>query len=237
LTDVLLLHGAWCGAWCWDPVIDELARLGLRAAAPTLAAEDPAAGLEEYVEAGLAAVPETATPLVVGHSLAGVLLEPIARRRPGCALAYVAAFIPCDGMSLRDQWRAWPEMLVEGWSYGLSRDGADATRWTDLDAAAGRLFGACPADCAREAARHLRPQTWAISDARFAGSLAAPSSYISPSDDRLLESGWFRARARELLGVEAIEIDADHSPMLSRPRELARLLADAARAGASKRWS
>jgi hypothetical protein len=46
----------------------------------------------------------------------------------------------------------------------------------------------------------------------------------------LLDSGWLRARARELLGVEAIEVDADHSPMLSRPHELARLLADAAAA-------
>jgi len=227
LTDVLLLHGAWCGSWCWDAVVEELGRLGLHAVAPTLPAQDRAAGLEEHLDAALAPVAEAAAPLVVGHSLAGALLEPIARRHPSCGLVYVAAFIPCDGMSLREQWRTWPQMLVGGWSRGLSADGDDATRWTDLEAAADRLVGACPADRAREAARRLRPQAWAISDSRFAGSLTTPRSYISPSDDRLLKSGWFRARAREMLGVEAIEIDADHSPMLSRPRELARLIADA----------
>ena len=228
MTDVLLLHGAWCGSWCWDAVVDELARAGLRATAPTLPTQDRAAGLEELVAAALAPVSEAPAPLVVGHSLAGALLEPIARCRRTRGLVYVAAVIPCKGMSLREQWRAWPQMFVEGWSHGLSREHGGATRWTDLDAAADRLFGACPADRAREAARRLRPQTWAISDATFTGSLTTPCCYISPSGDRLLDPGWFRARAPQLLGVEAIEIDADHTPMLSRPRELAKLIAAAA---------
>lgn len=43
-------------------------------------------------------------------------------------------------------------------------------------------------------------------------------------DDRTLNPVWVRSSARQRLGVEAIEIGGGHSPFLTRPAELARLL-------------
>ena len=43
-------------------------------------------------------------------------------------------------------------------------------------------------------------------------------------DDRAINPVWVRSSARQRLGVEAIEIGGGHSPFLTRPAELARLL-------------
>ena len=43
-------------------------------------------------------------------------------------------------------------------------------------------------------------------------------------DDRAVSPDWSRAAARELLGVEPVELPGSHSPFLSRPAELADLL-------------
>jgi len=45
-----------------------------------------------------------------------------------------------------------------------------------------------------------------------------------------MNPAWQRRAARERLGVEAVEIDGGHTPMLSRPAELAQLIDTLARA-------
>jgi pimeloyl-ACP methyl ester carboxylesterase len=51
-----------------------------------------------------------------------------------------------------------------------------------------------------------------------------PSAYIVCRDDRAVNPDWARGAARERLGIEPVEIDGGHSPFLTRPAELARLL-------------
>jgi pimeloyl-ACP methyl ester carboxylesterase len=53
-----------------------------------------------------------------------------------------------------------------------------------------------------------------------------PSSYIVCAADRTIQPEWQRRIAREFLRVEPIEIAAGHCPHVSRPEELARVLAD-----------
>ena len=48
---------------------------------------------------------------------------------------------------------------------------------------------------------------------------------LACSRDRVVDPGWSRMRSRQRLGVEAVELDTDHSPMLSRPDELVDVLA------------
>jgi pimeloyl-ACP methyl ester carboxylesterase len=48
-------------------------------------------------------------------------------------------------------------------------------------------------------------------------------------EDRAIAVDWARRAARERLGVEPIELPGGHSPFLSRPGELAALLAEVAR--------
>jgi hypothetical protein len=41
VTTYALIHGAWHGAWCWEPLIPELERRGHRAVAVDLPCDDP----------------------------------------------------------------------------------------------------------------------------------------------------------------------------------------------------
>ena len=69
-----LVHGAWHGGWCWDPVRAELEARGHDVHTPDLPCEDGTAGVDEYA----AAVPPA--DVVVGHSLGG-LHDPSSSRR------------------------------------------------------------------------------------------------------------------------------------------------------------
>jgi pimeloyl-ACP methyl ester carboxylesterase len=53
---------------------------------------------------------------------------------------------------------------------------------------------------------------------------AIPTDYISGTLDRALNSAWWEEAAQTLLGVKPIRMDAGHSPHVSHPRELARLI-------------
>ena len=51
-----------------------------------------------------------------------------------------------------------------------------------------------------------------------------PADYILCQEDRIVGPSWSRKVAQERLGTQAIELPGGHSPMLSRPEELANLL-------------
>ena len=129
---VVLVHGAWHGAWCYQPVIPELLKRGLapftvdlpahglKARFPDGFGSDPArfaaapsphAGmtLDDYADAVLevvdAAVVAGAGPvMVVGHSMAGIALTAAAERAPEkiAKLVYLAAFMPMPGVPMVD---------------------------------------------------------------------------------------------------------------------------------------
>jgi pimeloyl-ACP methyl ester carboxylesterase len=79
---ILLLHGAWHGAWCWEPAMADLAERGLTAHAVSVRGHGASApaGLQSTivayandVRAAIAAV--GAPPVVVGHSAGGYVLQ------------------------------------------------------------------------------------------------------------------------------------------------------------------
>ncbi len=111
--------------------------------------------------------------------------------------------------------------------------------WTDLGddvwmvgprTATELFFSDVPRDLVAWAVARLRPQCYRVMQepTPLDAWPAVPSSYIVCRDDRALNPDWARAVARDRLGVEPIEIDGGHSPFLSRPAELARLIDEAA---------
>ncbi|HPJ72893.1 MAG TPA: alpha/beta fold hydrolase, partial [bacterium] len=89
--DVLLLHGGSHGAWCWEEVLRELERAGCRGHAPDLpgAGADPTPRASVTFESCLAAATAFIESegieefVLVGHSLAGILLPELAAAHPG----------------------------------------------------------------------------------------------------------------------------------------------------------
>lgn len=102
-TPVLMIHGAFCGPWSLDGLKDKFEVAGYEVTAPCLRFHDgspaPAAlgttGLGDYVadlEEEIAALNEP--PILVGHSMGGLLAQMLAARLPVAALILLAPSAP-----------------------------------------------------------------------------------------------------------------------------------------------
>ncbi|MFI6391581.1 alpha/beta fold hydrolase [Nonomuraea sp. NPDC050547] len=66
--------------------------------------------------------------------------------------------------------------------------------------------------------------TWPLSHGGAGGRAAwpdVPTRFLLCREDRWFEAAFMRRMARERLGVVPDEMDGGHSPMLSRPKDLA----------------
>ncbi len=90
----------------------------------------------------------------------------------------------------------------------------------------------CTPEDAAWAASRLGRQAWLPSTepCPLTALPDCPSAYIACAHDRVIDPAWQRRAAREQVGVEPVELEADHSPFLSRPALLADALASIARA-------
>ncbi len=213
-----LVHGGAHGAWCWERVQEELAALGHRGIAADLPCEDDDAGAAEYADVVVESLAAVDEPVVlVAHSLGGLTIPIVASRRPAARMIFLSALLPVPGKSLREQQETEPEMSFPytGGPAGLRNRFYHRARPEDADRAM-RLMRR----------QSLTPFTEITPLERWPD---VPSSYVLATEDRACNPEWSRRVARERLGVEAIELEgSDHSPFLSRPRELAGLLAELA---------
>jgi pimeloyl-ACP methyl ester carboxylesterase len=202
-----LVHGAWHGGWAWDGVRTELEERGHTVHAPDLPCEDVLAGIAEYASV----VP--AADVVVGHSLAGYTIPLV----PASLRVYLCALVPGAG---------YDGVFVTGFGHGRVRDELGRSYYPDAADAVRELQ--YPPEAAHYAGL-LRRQAPVSSDDDV-GIPDGPRAYVVCGRDAVIRPEWQRRVARELVGVEPVELDAGHSPMLSHPRELADILELLARA-------
>lgn len=234
MAQIVLVHGAWHGAWCWERIIPRLEALGHAVTAIDLpgATEDgvprAAVTLAAYAAAVAATLERLPEPAVlVGHSLGGMTLTQTAENVPHLIrkLVYIAALVPENGESsiavlgrLAPEFPRMPVVKIE--------DGAAL----ELDRAAvpNLLYGQCSAAdvawaSARLRANAVEPMIAPVrrSAARF-GSL--PRAYIECTKDNAVAPIAQRAMGAGQFGTEVARLDTDHSPFLSMPEELTALL-------------
>jgi pimeloyl-ACP methyl ester carboxylesterase len=222
VTTFALVHGAWHDAWCWSRLTPELEALGHTAIAMDLPCDDVEATFDDYADVVVSAIEDCGDDVVVvGHSLAGHTIPLVAAKRPVRHLVFLCSLVPEPGCSLFDQLRSDTDMLVAGYEKGL-----DGDRWVDRDLARDHMYADCSAEDVRMAWDHLRPQVLAPFIPPFAlDSIPdVARTYIVCAQDRLVNPSWSRAVVPKRLGVEAMELPGSHSPFLSRPKDLARLL-------------
>jgi pimeloyl-ACP methyl ester carboxylesterase len=245
VTDFVLVHGGWHGAWCWAFLVDELAARGHRAVTVDLPAESPSAGAAACAEVVLAALqgetppPAATTPeqwrtrregvpppgedvVLVGHSLAGLTIPLVAAAdRRIRHLVYLAAMLPDPGRSVADGGR----QTVRGLGRGLVQHEDGSSSWRPA-AAVEILYPDSPPQRAAWAAARLRRQHWRATTevTPLAAWPDVPATYIRCADDAVIDADWARRAMPERLGVEPVTLPGDHCPFLSRPAELADLL-------------
>ena len=215
-----LVHGGGFGAWCWDLVLPELEERGHRAVTIDLLPEHLAAGAAHCADRIHQVFAGYSDLVLVGHSLAGLIIPLVAARRPVQRLIFLHALLPRPGQSVLDQVKAEPDM------FNPEMFAAPAPFWEDKAVAARFLLHDCPTEVVDRAFRRLRPEPGMLG--RELSPLGAwpyvPSSYIVCTDDRTATPAWARRAARERLGIEPIELPGGHCPMLSCPGQLAEAL-------------
>jgi pimeloyl-ACP methyl ester carboxylesterase len=227
----VLVHGAWHGPWCWERLVGELERRGHRGVAVELPVEDTAADVTRYAELVARECEAVDGPVtVVGHSLAGVVLPRLALVRPVARYVFVCAAVPLPGHSFAEQFGLEP-LKAEPDMHATEDDELERSYWPDPEQAIAGLYHDCPRGLAEWAASKLRPQARAAAREPFrAAELpSVAGGFITTREDRMFDPGWMRRAARERLGMDPVELDGGHSPMLSRPAELAELVVALAR--------
>ncbi len=121
MKDIVLIHGAWHGSWCWDRVRRILERSGFRTAAPCLkgvgerkAELARGIGLEDHIADVMDAVRAAPGKVVLcGHSYGGMLIAAAAGRIPEkiAALVFLDAFLPKNGENLEP----YIQEEIDGW--------------------------------------------------------------------------------------------------------------------------
>lgn len=219
MATFLLVHGAWHDGSCWQAVGDALGARGHAALAPDLPCDDVEATYEDYARVAAAATAGIEEPVVVvGHSLAGSTIPLVPRLRPVALLVFLAAALPAFGR------RDHPTQIEPAFGASFGTDDLGRGVW-ERERAIHVMYDGLPPAVA-EAAATLRPQSWTPERVPYplVRMPDAPRAYALWRGDTVVRPAYSRWAARELLGVEALELEGGHFPMLADPSGLADLL-------------
>ena len=234
-ADVVLVHGAWHGGWCWRRVADLLIGRGHRVFTPTLtglgershlASPDIDLGVHVLDVVNLLRWEGLRDVVLVGHSYGGMVISGVVEAAaPGAigALVYLDAFVPEDGMSLLDyttaEGREGGPMVAEGEATGfVSPIPADVFAVNLADRAW------VDAQCTPQPYRTLT-QKLKLAGAR---ERIANKTYILATGYSGLAFPTFAAKVRADPAWRYHEIACGHDVMLDAPEDLASILHDAA---------
>lgn len=242
MSNFVLVHGAWHGAWCWSRVLPLLRKPGHSAHAVTLTGVgerahllSPAITLQTHINdvIGLIDAEELQDVILVVHSYAGMVGTGVADRlqeRNPCRishLVYLDASVPKPG-------EAWGDKHLP------------ETRQARIAAAAKHplsalpppdpaVFGLAGDDHAwvqrRQTPHPFAPYTEPLhfDTARVA---SIPRTFVDCTEPALATIAASRERARSALtwdgawlpGSRVVEMKTGHDPMVSAPAELAEIL-------------
>jgi pimeloyl-ACP methyl ester carboxylesterase len=220
MTTVVLVHGAYHGAWCWERLVPELTSRGLATLTPDLPCDDAGAGLAEYAEVVDAAVGDSDDLMLVGHSLGGSTIPLIAARRPVRQMVFLCSVPIPPGPPVVGQLPSlvWPAYLA------APRFHDEMGRELMANQSARELFfdDVDEPEALRAVAR-LRPQAQRplIEPSPLRSWPDVPYRVILTADDRVVSV----TAAQSWLGAHgALILPGSHSPFLSRPAALADML-------------
>jgi pimeloyl-ACP methyl ester carboxylesterase len=215
------VHGGGDVGWAWHLVERELRGLGHETVAPDLPCDINTAGLVDYADAVVDAIGDRREVIVVGHSYGGFTAPLVADRVHADALVLVAAMIPAPGETPAAWWANTGHR--EAAAEQAERDGG----LTGSDDPFVAYYHDVPRPLAELALSKARDESEVAYSTAWPLEAwpAVPTKVVLGSEDRLFPVAFMRRLVAERLGIVADEIAAGHYVPLSRPRELAGLLA------------
>jgi pimeloyl-ACP methyl ester carboxylesterase len=228
MADIVLVHGAWHGSWCWRRVLPLLWLAGHRVVPVTLSGLgerahelSPEITLATHIQDVVTAMraEECSGAVLVGHSYAGMVVTGAADRlgEEVGRLVYVDGIVPMSG-------EAWstrnPASVKAERRAAIERHGF-------LPPPPPSAFGLTGAD-ADWVERRQTPQPAGVYDDplhfdadRWA---ALPRTFVDCTTPALPTIDPSRELVRSQPGWEVVELDTGHDPMISAPADLAAAL-------------
>lgn len=229
---VVLIHGAWHGAWCFSALQQELDRRGV----PSYALDLPGHGASVENLRDLAGDAEAVCdflqvlaergitdPVLVGHSYGGAVISQAAASGLAVdSLVYLAAFALQAGESVMSTLATFPHHEVALGS--AIQMGDDGTSILDPSAARLALYGSCDESTIDAAVSRLTPQPMATMVQALTDSALGRiySTYVVCSQDQAVHPAHQEIMA--LRCSNSITLDTDHSPFISMVNETADII-------------
>lgn len=226
---VLLVHGAWHGAWCWErvtPLLDAK-RIPWRAVGLPTCDEKRStpATLHDDAATVRAALDAIDGPVVVcGHSYGGFVITEGAAGHPAVRrLVYLAAYMPDERETLISLTASEPSATI----LGALKPRPDGRTFVDPDQLTDIFFNDCEPAAAAWAVANVSAMFTPANDLPTAFAWRdTPSVYIVTSRDNAVPPALQRRMSAHASRV--LEWDTSHSPFISQPHLVADLLASLA---------
>jgi pimeloyl-ACP methyl ester carboxylesterase len=224
VRNIVLVHGAWADGAGWKGVYDILVNHGYKVSI----VQEPETSFKDDVAATKRMIAQQDGPcVVVAHSYGGAVITEAANDPKVVALVYVAAHMPDAGENEADDGKRFPSDLSKSGAIKKTPDG-----FTYLDPAQFHEYFAADLS-AEQAAFMARSQVFNYAE-NFNAVITTPawrskpSWMVVPTKDRTINPDlerWYAARAKS----QKVEVSgASHCVYVSRPKEVAAVIEDAA---------
>jgi len=227
VRNVVLVHGAFADGSSYAKVIPLLRAKGFH----VTAVQNPLSSLAEDVAVTRRALALQDGPVIlVGHSWGGMVVSEAGNDPKVVGLVYIAAIVPDDGQTANDVLKPYPptpglgHMAPDAAGYlSLTRQGIEEDFVPDLPAGERFLVFATQGPWNSTALAEKVPSpAWKT----------RPSWFIAVND-RILPADYEQVIAKHI-NARTTTLPSGHVPMLSRPKEVAAVIIDAAnKAGAA----
>lgn len=232
VRNIVLVHGAWVDASGWKPVYDILTRDGFN----VTMVQEPETSFAADVAATKRVLDRQNGPtILVGHSYGGSVITQAGVHPNVVGLVYVAAHAPDVGEDEAALGRKMPSVLAQ--TSGAIKRTPDGFTYLDLEQFP-KLFAP---DLPRERAEFVARSQVLTAASVFSTPLSEaawktkPTWAVVAGDDQIINPDlerWYYARAKsrttEIMG-------ASHAVYESHPKEVAAVIADAARNAQNER--
>ncbi|KAF0806551.1 putative alkyl salicylate esterase [Alcanivorax xiamenensis] len=239
MNHVILIHGAWAGAWVWEALSPLLEKGGCHVHALDLPGNghndippDPVTFEDcvAYVEAELDRLPQPA--FLVAHSGGGVIATQAAENRHAkvAGIVYVAGMMLPSGIGFAELTRQLVDHHPAAAGIGPHLIRNTRHRCSEVPAAAAcdLFFQDVNEATAMAAARRLTPQPEQVragiahwTPERFG---ALPRLYVEARQDRSVVLAAQRWMQQQVPGGDLVSLNTGHVPQLSEPDHLSEVL-------------
>src|SRR5467141_3975608 len=224
IRNIVLVHGAWADGSGWKGVYDILVKDGYNVSI----VQEPETSFKDDVAATKRVLAQQdGSCILVAHSYGGAVITEAGTEPSVAGLVYVAAHMPDAGENEADDGKRFPSDLSKSTAIKKTADG-----FTYLDPAQFHEYFAADLP-AEQAALMARSQVLNAAD-NFKAVITTPAWRNKPSwmlvaaADRTINPDlerWYAARAKS----HKVEVSgASHSVYVSRPKEVAALIEEAA---------